>query len=84
MPSRNRHKYIKESALRSPTNFKKGIFTKTMYKLINFCLIDKKGRFYYIKYQIFILKPFLNGLQFFFENIPFFKFVGLRKALSLI
>ena len=43
-----RHNFIKESVLRSPTNFKKGLFTKTLYKLIYFCLINKKGRFYYI------------------------------------
>ena len=40
--------------LRSPTNLSKGLFSKTLYNLIYFCLIDKKGRFYYIKDQLFI------------------------------
>ena len=47
-PADQRDIYIKVSPLRSPTNFKKGIFSTTLYKLICYCLIDKKGRFYYI------------------------------------
>ena len=41
--------YIKVSPLRSPTNFKKGIISKILYKLTYFCLIDIKGHFYHIK-----------------------------------
>ena len=52
-PVDHRHKIIKVSLLRSSTNFKKGIISKILYKLIYFCLIDKKGHFYYIKYQLF-------------------------------
>ena len=65
-----RHNTIKVSPLRSPTNFKKSIFSKTLYKLIYFSLIDKEGRF--------------TKVVFFLENIPFLKFVGLRKGLTLI
>ena len=41
----HRHNYIKVSHLRSTTNFKRGIISKILYKLIYFCLIDKKGHF---------------------------------------
>ena len=47
-PVDHRHNYIRLRPLRSLTNFKRGIFSKTLYKLIKFCLIDKKGSFYYI------------------------------------
>ena len=53
-PVDHRHNYFKVSSLRSSTNFKKGIFSKTVYKLIYFCLMGKKRRFYYKKYQLFI------------------------------
>ena len=53
-PVDHRHNYIRVSPLRSPTNFKKAIISKILNKLIYFCLIDKKGHFYYIKYQLFI------------------------------
>ena len=35
-PVDHRHNYIKVSSLRSSTNFKKGIFSNTLYKLIYF------------------------------------------------
>ena len=53
-PADHRHNYTKVSPLRSPTNFMEGIISKILYKLICFCLIGKKGHFYYIKYQFFI------------------------------
>ena len=53
-PVDHRHNYIKGSFIHSPTDFKNGIISKILCKLIYFCLIDKKGRFYYIKYQLFI------------------------------
>ena len=62
----------------------KGIISKKLCKLIYFCLIGKKGHFYYIKYELFISKQFLNNMQFFLEKTPFLKFIGLRKGLTLI
>ena len=68
-PVDHRHNYIKVSPLRSPTNFKKDTISITLYKLIYFCSIDKKGLFHYIKYQ-FLIKIFLKTIcNFFFgEN----------------
>ena len=53
-PVDHRLNYIEMSPLRSTKNFKKIVFSKTLHKSFHFCLIDKKGRFYYIKYQLFI------------------------------
>ena len=81
-PVDHRHTYIKVSPLRSPANFMKGIISKILYKLLYFCLIDKKRSFLLYKIPTSYLKTIFK--QFFLEIIPFIKFVGLRKGLTLI
>ena len=68
-----RHNYIKVSSLRSSTNFKKGIFSKTLYKLIYFCLIGKNRRFYYKKIPTIYFKTIFKRFANFFGEYTLFE-----------
>ena len=63
----------------------KGIISKKNCKLFENCFfLNKKFVFYIVKMTLFVCQTKKINLYNTLEIIPFIKFVGLRKGLTLI